>query len=437
MKNAIVTKSVRTTKADGMAVETLDTKRAEIQDNAVKAWQEAGMKGTVNLSTGIGKTFCFLKACRLLPKGSKVLFLAETTQREFDLMKDIEFFSKVYGWDLGENHSLTFACYQSVYKWENTEWDLVCADEIHSSLTPVYGMFYRNNKYGAILGLSATIDRGTTYTIDEQEIDKGMMVDSIAPVCFRYTLNEAVADGTAKKLRMFIIYHQLDDTKKNVPGGNKANPFMTTEKAGYDYWDLEFKRTLFLPDGPKKLFRIRTTSAARAKILYNLPSKIEGVRLLLDELQGKTLVFGNSIEALSQITPNVISNKNTEKKNQKIREDFDNGNIDIVGSFKMLKQGANLKDLDNTILMSYYSKELDMIQVIGRQRVSEKTGNVFIYMTLGTQEVKWYKKAMENITNYEEIYCNGTEDCIKKYRLLVEQETGSSAQEDAEKEQVA
>lgn len=408
----------------------LDAKRAEIQDKAVEAWVEAGRKGTVNLSTGIGKTFCFLKACRLLPKGSRILFLAETTQREFDLVKDIQFFEKVYGWNLLQEHSLTFSCYQSSCKWENTQWDLVCADEIHSSLTPVYGMFYKQNQYGAILGLSATIDRTTAYMTEDGEVDKGMMVDSIAPVCFRYTLNEAVSDGTAKKLRMFIIYHQLDDVNKNMTAGTKAKPFMTTEKSSYDYWDLEFRRTLFLPDGPKKLFRIRTTSAGRAKVLYNLPSKVKGVKELLDVLKGKTLVFGNSIDALSQVTPNVISNKKTDKQNQLLRSNFDEGKIDVIGSFKMLKQGANLKDLDNTILMSYYSKELDMVQAIGRQRVSDQTGNVFIYMTIGTQETKWYKKAMENITNYEEIYCNGTEDCIKKYKALVqsEQEACETAQ---------
>lgn len=400
----------------------LDLKRAAIQDAAINAWVEAGKKGTVNLSTGIGKTFCFLKACQLLPKGSKILFLAETTQREFDLMKDIQFFKQMYNWDLLQNHSLTFNCYQSAYKWQNTKWDLVCADEIHSSLTPVYSMFYKQNMFTYILGLSATIDRGTTYTIGTDEVDKGMMVDLIAPVCYKYTLSQAVADGTAKKLRIFIIYHQLDDISKSVPAGSKTNPFMTTEKSAYDYWDSEFKRTLFLPEGPKKLFRIRTTSAARAKVLYNLPSKIKDISTLLPVLKGKTLIFGNSIEALTKVTPNVISNKKTDKQNQDLRAKFDAGKINTIGSFKMLKQGANLKHLDNTILMSYYSKELDMIQAIGRQRVTDKTGNVFVYITLGSQEVKWYKKAMENISNYEEIYCNGTEDCIKKYQAIYEQE---------------
>lgn len=127
----------------------------------------------------------------------------------------------------------------------------------------------------------------------------------------------------------------------------------------------------------------------------------------------------------------MISNKNSDKENAKLRHDFDAGKIKTIASFKMLKQGANLKDLDNTILMSYYSKELDMIQAIGRQRVTDSVGNIFIYVTAGTQEVKWYKKAMENINNYEEIHCHSTDDCIQKYRAII-QETEKSKETEAQ-----
>ncbi len=407
----------------------LDSKRDSIQDAAVKAWEEAGRKGTLNLSTGIGKTFCFIKSTRFLPKGSKILFLAETTQREIDLKKDLKFFKKLFKYDLEKVHDLTFMCYQSAYKLTGQEWDLVCADEIHSSLTPQYVQFYQNNTYKYILGLSATVDRSTKY-IDEDgnEVSKGLWVDTIAPVCFKYNLNQAVQDGTTKKLRIFIIHHELDMINKTMAAGSKASPFMTTEKASYDYWDNEFKRALFLPDGTLKTFKIRNTSAARAKVLYTLPSKIESVLKLKAALQGKTLVFGNHIDTLLAVTPNVISNKNSDAQNLKLREHFDAGKIDTIASFKMLKQGANLKDLDNTILMSYYSKELDMIQAIGRQRVNSKTGNIFVYVTRGTQEVKWYKKAMENINNYEEIHCHSTDDCIQKYQDFIQKDEEAAKQ---------
>jgi superfamily II DNA or RNA helicase len=319
-------------------------------------------------------------------------------------------------------------CYQSAYKLTGTTWDFVCADEIHMSLTPQYIKFYENNKYKYILGLSATVDRSTKYEVDGEEISKGLWIDQHAPVIFKYNLNQAVQDGTTKKLRIFIINHALDTFSKTIKAGTKAAPFMTTEKDNYDYWDNQFKKALFLPDGQMKTFKIRTTSAARAKVLYTLPSKVAAVQKLMAELHGKTLVFGNSIDTLELVTPHVISNKKTDKQNAELRQWFDNGVINTIGSFKMLKQGANLKDLDHTILMSYYSKELDMIQAIGRQRVSDSIGNIFIYVTAGTQEVKWYKKAMENINNYEEIHCTSTDDCIQKYKVLVQEDKENAQQ---------
>lgn len=403
----------------------LDSKRDEIQNIAIQIWVETGKKGTINLSTGIGKTFSFIKATRFLPKGSKILFLAETSQREFDLRKDIALFKKLFKYDVEANHTLTFMCYQSSYKLTGTHWDMVCADEIHMSLSPEYIKFYKNNKYKTILGLSATIDRPTSYVIDDVEITKGEMIDEIAPVVFKYTLNEAVKDGTTKKLRIFIVNHSLDYHNKSIKAGSAKAQFMQTEKDAYDYWDNQFKRALFLPDGPAKTFKIRNTSAARAKILYNLPSKITEINKLLAVLSGKTLLFGNSVDALLALTPNVISNRNTDKQNLELREKFDKGTINLIASFKMLKQGANLANLDNTILMSYYSKELDMIQAIGRQRVTNSIGSIFIYVTAGTQETKWYRKAMENINNYEEIHCHNTDDAIKKYQQLAEEASKS------------
>tara|TARA_R110000868_G_scaffold28617_4_gene107105 strand:+ start:6208 stop:7446 length:1239 start_codon:yes stop_codon:yes gene_type:complete len=399
----------------------LDSKRDEIQNLAIQTWVETGKKGTINLSTGIGKTFSFIKATRFLPKSSKILFLAETSQREFDLKKDITLFKKLFKYDLAKTHTLIFMCYQSSYKLIGTEWDMVCADEIHMSLSPEYIKFYKNNKYKTILGLSATIDRPTSYMIDNVEITKGDMIDKIAPVVFKYTLNEAVKDGTTKKLRIFIVNHGLDFYHKTITSGTAKAQFLQTEKEAYDYWDNQFKKTLFLPDSPAKTFRIRNTSAARAKILYNLPSKVTEIKKLLAVLSGKTLLFGNSVDALLALTPNVISNRNSDKQNLELREKFDKDKINLIASFKMLKQGANLSNLDNTILMSYYSKELDMVQAIGRQRVTDNIGNIFIYVTAGTQETKWYTKAMENINNYEEIHCHNTDDAIKKYQQFAKE----------------
>lgn len=106
----------------------MNNRKSEIQDQAVETWKKAGCVGTLAMSTGMGKTFCFFKAvlsnCQL---GDKILFLAETRQREIDLFADLEKFDKIYKTKL-RKYNIQFDCYQSAYKWQDTEWNFVCAD---------------------------------------------------------------------------------------------------------------------------------------------------------------------------------------------------------------------------------------------------------------------------------------------------------------------
>ena len=396
----------------------MDKKRDKVQNEGVNSWIRAGKKGTVFLHTGIGKMFCFIFATQHIPKESNILFLAETNMREKDLHDNIKKYYDMFGYNLMDNHNLTFACYQSAYKWKDTHWDFVCADEIQDGLSAEYVKFFFNNTYDAILCLSATLDeKAVSYTDDTgREVTKAELLDKIAPVCFRYDINQAQIDETTRKLNVYVIMHRLDATSKSVTAGSKLKPFKTTEKAAYDYWDSQFKKALFMPDNIKE-FRIRNSSAARAKVLYQLPSKIEACKKLLEHLESHTLIFGNDLLSLLRITPHVISSKNKDDINTLIRDRFEKGEIKAIGSFKMLKQGASLENLTNLIIHSYYSKELDLIQRLGRVRKDgDKEGNVFIFCTIGTVEEKWFNKMLENI-NLNITYCKDVEDCITKIKL--------------------
>ena len=71
----------------------IDEKRDDIQNLAVEAFLKLkDLNGTANIATGTGKTFIFIKICKalfgnkLLKIKPNVLFLAETTQREIDLV---------------------------------------------------------------------------------------------------------------------------------------------------------------------------------------------------------------------------------------------------------------------------------------------------------------------------------------------------------------
>jgi len=388
----------------------------KIQQEALGEWIKNGKVGTCEIITGLGKTFISLHALYTMPKDDVVhLFLAETTSRELDLIEDIKKYNKFFKRDVFKDYNLKFYCYQTVYKWKDKTFGLIIADEIQDSLSPSYIQFYFNNKYEAIIGLSATITRHTRYIIEDIPTTKGELLDKIAPVCYKYTLDQGQSDNTARDLNVYIIFHDLDDTTKNISAGNTFKRFFQTEKSSYEYWDKEHKKSWFIEDDEElKQLKIRVTANKRSTILYNLFSKIRIVKILLANLFTKTIIFSNSLDSLLKITPNIISSRNTDKKNDEIRSAFDNNKIKVIGSFKKLKQGANLKDLDNCIIMSYYSTDKDLIQRVGRLRNNGEIGNVFIIVTKDTQEEIWFIKMMENINNLNLIYCKNIEECILK-----------------------
>jgi len=394
----------------------LDTKKDKIQREALQSWTLNNKIGTLEIITGLGKTFIFLHALYTMPKDRSIvhLFLAETVTREADLLVDILNYNRIFGVDVLEDYNLQFYCYQTVYKWKDKSFGLVGADEIHDSLTPAYSQFYINNKYDALIGLSATVERKTKY--EKEGYTKGELLDRICPVIYTYNMTQAKEEGTTRKLKIFVITHKLDDKNKTIKAGNANKVFYQTEEAAYNYWDKEHKKSWFIQDQTLKDLKIRITSTKRSRILYNLESKIPIVKKLLKHIKGKTIIFGNSLSSLEQITSNTVSSNNTEDVNKAIREAFDNDDISIIGSFKKLKQGANLKKLDNIIMMSYYSTEKDVIQRIGRLRDNGELGYVFILLTVGTQEEVWFNKMFENINDFDMIYCPDIEYCINKIK---------------------
>lgn len=398
---------------DNMDITENNLLKDKIQKEALNKWLDNNKIGTCEIITGLGKTFIGLHALYTMPKDNTVhLFLAEATDRKKDLIEDIKKYNKIFSRDVLNDYNLQFYCYQSAYRWKGKLFGLIIADEIHDSLSPAYSKFYENNKYTALIGLTATVSKNTKYIVEGKEITKGDFLKKIAPICYKYTVGQGQKDKTARKLNIYVIQHELDNINKNIIAGNSKNRFYQTEYNAYTYWDKEYKKAFYINDPELKTLKIRITSSKRKNILYNLHSKIQNINTLLHNLNSKTIIFGNSLDALYKITPNVISSRNSELQNNRIRYAFDNDKIKVIGSFKKLKQGANLVNLDNCIIMSYYGIDKDFIQRIGRLRDNGQIGNVFIFVTKNTQEEIWFTKMTENLDNLRIINCENLNECL-------------------------
>ena len=391
-------------------------KKDKIQRLALDKWIESGKKGTCEIITGLGKTFIGLHALYTMPKNADIhLFLAETVDRERDLNEQVQLYNKIFSRNVYQDYNLKFYCYQTAYRWKGYDFGLVIADEIHDSLSPEYSNFYFNNTYKAIIGLSATIQRSTKYEYPDGTIlTKGQLLDKISPVCFRYGMKEAKVDNTSRELDVYVINTYLEKDKKTLKAGSAKKPFFQTEQSAYDYWDKRHKRSFFNDDVEAKEREIAITARKRSEILYNSKSKIAATRELVNNIEGKSIVFANTLDSLLQVTPNVVSSRNPEAENERIRRAFEANKIRTIGSFKKLKQGANLTGLDNCIIMSYYGISKDLIQRIGRLRDNGEVGRVFILLTPNTQEEVWFSKMLEGLGKHHLIYCEDVKDCLNK-----------------------
>lgn len=378
----------------------------EIVQSILKSADDNGrVRCTVEAITGIGKTFISLFTIqKLQPK--TVLFLAETTIREEGIRADIQKFYELFNYNILEHHNIAFACYQSVYKWTGKYHDLVIADEIHDSLTPQYFKYYENNRYTHLLGLSATIDKNTIFKYENGvEYTKIELLNRVAPICYTYNLKSGQEDGTSRKLVISIIEQDLDERVKSVPVTyktklGKQETFYQTEKQAYDYCHKRYVQSMYSDSD----FLKRYWMNKRNTLIYNLPSKAQTIITLLQACDlEKTIVFGNSLEQLNKICP-TVSSRHKPEVNKQLIADFNSGALNTIGSFKMLKQGVNLNDLNNVILHSYFSIEKDFIQRVGRLRNKSTPGNVIILVTKGTQEWSWLNKIIETVKLDYKIY---------------------------------
>lgn len=371
----------------------LNKLKDEIQNKAVDKWIANDYKGLVLLPPGFGKNILALKALSKLPKGTRLVFLAETTQRKIDFFKEIEVYEKYF--NSLEDYMIEFATYQAAYRWSCKILDFIVADEV-DVIGESYAKVFENNEYKYVLGLSGT----TSDHIEYDGKSKLELITNHMPLVYSYDIKQGVEDGLSRKLNVYIIKHKLDTINKVIKGGTKKKPFKTTEFAQHQYLTKAIKQAMFIKE-PTRTIVMRARGGARSKLLYTLPSKIKIVKQLLKTITGKTIIFNNDLDTLYDLTP-TLSSRNTPKENDDIRQQFEDGDIDAIGAFKLMQRGSNVSGLTNIILMSYFGNETAITQMIGRLRKDgTKIGNVFVIVTEDSQELKWFNKIYDVFEQYD------------------------------------
>ena len=152
------------------------------QKKALNKWAANKFIGSIIAGTGFGKSRCGVFACDFVlnnnPKG-KILILVPTVQLQ-DQFRDE--FSKWNRSNCLDN--IDILCYQSAYKLQNQNYDLVVCDEIHLGLSQEYRKFFVNNTYTKLLCMTATLPEEEEYK---------MLLNTLAPIVYTISLDQCVA----------------------------------------------------------------------------------------------------------------------------------------------------------------------------------------------------------------------------------------------------
>jgi superfamily II DNA or RNA helicase len=278
-------------------------------------------------------------------------------------------------------------CYASASKIHGGEFDLLILDEGHN-ITDLASEFFINNEIKRTVLLTATPPDGKEKTdiLNQLEIK----------LVYQLTLDQAVRLGFVAPYKITVLYVPLDNVTKNIPGGTKTKPFMTTEAATYSYWNRRVQQC-FGNTTPQGKAKMKFAILGRMQFIYKLPSKTVAIKFLLDKVippNDRTLIFCGNIEQAEEVCPTWYHSKSSDVAYKA----FKNESINRLSCVKAVNEGHNFPGVDSGIIGQLNSKEKDLVQRIGRL-IRYRAGHeahLYIIVSEGTQDTVWLDNAIEN-----------------------------------------
>jgi len=374
--------------SDEDITEFVNKVREKVQNEAKEAIINNGGTGMIAMATGSGKSRVAVELTKHYCKTSfdfKEIGLVVPTEK----LRDENWKEEFYKWDAAvEWSAVTGLCYASGSKISNKKFELVILDEGHNITELSSGFFINNEVKNTVL---------LTATPPDDKLKKQILADLNIDLVYELTLDQAVRLGFVAPYKLTVITVPLDATTKNIPGGTKAKPFMTTEAACYSYHNRKVQSSMF-DDTAQGKARLKFAILGRMQFIYKIPSKTQVVKFLLDKVipqDDRTIIFCGNIEQAEEVLPQTFHSKSGNQ----YYDAFKKQEINRLSCVKSLNEGHNFPGVDSAIIGQLNSKEKDLVQRIGRI-IRYRPGHeahIWIVVSEGTQDEKWLEKAVENL----------------------------------------
>ena len=360
--------------------------REKVQNEAIQAVVNNN-GGMVAMATGSGKSRVAVEVAKYYfnPKHDYHAALLVPTEK----LRDENWKEEFEKWEARNIWKHTERlCYASASKIGGNEYPIAILDEGHN-ITELASEFFLDNNVERVVLLTATPPNDPVKV----EILRRLGIKLV----YELTLDQAVRLGFVAPYKITVITVPLDNVTKNIPGGNKANPFMTTEAACYAYWNKRVQ-ACFGDQTPQGKAKMKFAILGRMQFIYKIPSKTQVIKFLLDKViskEDRTLIFCGNIEQAEQVCPTFYHSKSSSVA----YDAFKNEEINRLSCVKAVNEGHNFPGVDSGIIGQLNSKEKDLVQRIGRL-IRFRPGHeahLYIVISESTQDEKWLENAIENL----------------------------------------
>jgi len=392
--------------------------REKEQKNALVAWKNAGFRGSIIAGTGFGKTKCGIDAAcypvRLNPEHRSII-LVPTNALKKQWKKEAELFGYAEEIKLVE-----IVCFASAYKLKDNQYDTVVVDEIHLCLSDKFYLFFKNNAYNKILGLTATVPEDGKHR---------MLLGNLARPIFHLPLDKAITLGLVAPYIVYMIPVEFERKDKIRFNSIQKKFLFYRGKLGYEH---AFDNAKAILENPKNYPREKVQQAVvfmdvinkRRNMLHNNKAKLKFTKQIVEAFSDQTiLIFNGNNEFSDKIADDLESCESWHSgKSDKIREgilgDFVNGDFNVLSTTKAFNQGMSVSNASVGIINGLTSKTITMIQRIGRLlriHADKKSAYIFVPYVKDSREERWMEKSLRTMENC--IHVNSLEEVWKLLKL--------------------
>lgn len=368
------------------------------QHDALKAWLDAGKRGTIVLPTGSGKTLIAVAAISELKTPTIVVVPTLDLVEQWQRVLTREFDAKIGAYGGGENvlQPITVSTYDSAYlraEELGNRFGLIVFDEVHH--LPSAGFRHIAEMFASPyrMGLTATYEREDGLHNDLPRLVGGKVYE----LSVQHLAGRHLSEYDLEKLYVDLTLEEKEEYERQYR----------------IFTNYLLKRNIAIRtprDFTKFIMRSGREPAARQALLarnkamdiaLNSQMKLEALKnILLDQPAEPTIIFTQHNKLVHRIAQKFlipcITYMTPKDERKEVLDNFREGRYRLIVTSKVLDEGVDVPDATQAIILSGTGSSREFIQRLGRilRKREGKRAKLIEIITRNTTETKmsWRRK---------------------------------------------